>query len=87
MSRNHAAAEERRTARSSWPVKAFRLGEEPGDDLTERTTPEERIAMMWRLAIDAWTSTGRRLPTYTRDRMPGRVIRARSLPATAEPTR
>lgn len=87
MSRNHAAAEERRAARGSWPVKSFRLGEEPGDDLSERTTPEERIAVMWRLAIDAWISAGRRLPTYSRDRMPGRVIRARSLSATADPTR
>ena len=75
MSR-HAAAEERRAARSSWTIEVFRLGEEPGDDLSDRTTPEEGIAMMWRLAVDAWTSAGLRLPGYTRDRMPGRVIRA-----------
>jgi len=87
MSRNHAAAEERRAARSSWPVKVFRLGEEPGDDLSDRTTPEERIAMMWRLAVDAWTSAGLSLPGYTRDRMPGRVIRAPSPPAATDPRR
>ncbi len=82
MTPKHVAAEERRAARGSWPVKAFRLGEEPGDDLSERTTPEERIAMMWRLAIDAWTSAGRRLPAYTRDRMPGRVIRTPHFPSS-----
>lgn len=84
MSRNHAVAEERRDARGSWPVKAFRLGKEPGDDLSERTTPEERIAMMWRLASDAWTSAGRRLPAYTRDRMPGRVICTPHLPNSTD---
>ena len=84
MSRNHAAAEVRRDARGSWPVKAFRLGEEPGDDLSERTTPEERIAMMWRLAIDAWTLAGRRLPAYTRDRMPGRVVRTPHLQSSTD---
>ena len=87
MSRNHAAAEERRSARSSWSVKVFRLGEEPGDDLSDRTTPEERIAMMWRLSIDAWTSAGLDLPGYTRDRMPGRVIRAPFSPASTDARR
>ncbi len=87
MSRSHAAAEERRAARSSWSVKVFRLGEEPGDDLSDRTTPEERIAMMWRLAVDAWTAAGLCLPGYTRDRMPGRVIRAPSPPAATDPRR
>ncbi|MXW34351.1 MAG: hypothetical protein F4X11_20910 [Acidobacteria bacterium] len=87
MSRSHAAAEERRAARDSWPVKAFRLGEEPGDDLSDRTTPEERIAMMWRLAVDAWTSAGRRLPAYTRDRMPGRVIRTPHTSSQTDPER
>jgi hypothetical protein len=68
MTPKHAAAVERRSARGSWPVKAFRLGEEPGDDLSERTTPEERIAMMWRLAIDAWTSIGRPAPAGVHER-------------------
>ena len=86
MSR-HAEAAERRAARSSWSVKTFRLGKEPGDDLSDRTTPEERIAMMWRLAVDAWTSAGLSLPGYTRDRMPGRVIRAPSPPAATDPRR
>lgn len=84
MSPSDETVEARRRARGSWPVKAFRLGEEPGDDLSERTTPEERIAMMWRLASDAWTSAGRRLPAYPRDRMPGRVIRTPHLPGSTD---
>ena len=68
-------ARERREARASTPIRKFRLGEEPGDDLSGCTTPEERIAMMWPLAVDAWASAGRRLPEYSRDRMPGRIIR------------
>ena len=68
-------ARERREARASTPIRKFRLGEEPSDDLSASTTPEERIAMMWPLAVDAWAAAGRRLPRYSRDRMPGRIIR------------
>ena len=75
MSTRDTAADDRRRARASWPVKVFRLGEEPSDDLSDSTTPEERIAMMWAIAVDAWTSCGRALPEYTRDQMPGRIIR------------
>lgn len=65
----------RRRARGSWPIRVFRLGEEPGGDLSGSTTPEERIAMMWPLAADAWTAAGRRIPAYERDRAPARVVR------------
>ena len=68
-------ADSRRAARSAWPVRVFRLGDEPGDDLTDSTTPEERLAMMWPLALDAWATAGRLLPAYTRDEMPGQVLR------------
>ncbi len=67
-------------ARRAWPVRVFRLGDEPGDDLTDSTTAEERLAMMWPLAVDAWTTAGRALPEYTRSQMPGRVIRADRTP-------
>ena len=75
MAFDESAAHERREARASMPIRVFRLGEEPGDDLSDCTTPEERIAMMWPLAVDAWASAGRRLPGYSRDRMPGRIVR------------
>lgn len=78
MSPLDADADARRDARLRWPLAAFRLGEEPSDDLSDRTTPEERIAMMWSLAVDAWAVSGRALPQYTRDQMPGRLIRRSS---------
>lgn len=65
----------RRRARSTWPIRRFRLGEEPGDDLSGSTTAEERLAMMWPLAVEAWTAAGRSLPTYTRERLPARIVR------------
>ena len=70
-----STADPRRAARRSWPVRVFRLGDEPDDDLTDSTTPEDRLPMMWGLAVDAWTTAGRSLPTYARSQMPGRVIR------------
>lgn len=60
------------TDRSSWPVRTFRLGEEPGDDLSASTTPEERLGMMWRLARDAWASSGNPIPDYSREETPVR---------------
>ena len=64
--------------RADWPVRRFKLGEEPAPDLAHSTTPEERVAMMWRLAQDAWAMTGRPLPTYTRAETPMRRLSLRS---------
>lgn len=61
--------------RRAWPVRIYRLGEEPGEDLSGVTTPAERIAMVWELSVRMWELTGQSLPTYTRGSMPGRVIR------------
>jgi hypothetical protein len=71
MGRSQDRAEER----ASWPVRRFKLGEEPSEDLRETTTAEQRLAMMWPLALDAWASMGKPLPEYTRDTMPGRIVR------------
>ncbi len=49
---------ERRHRRAAWPVRAFRLGEEPSDDLSATTTGEERLAMVWPMTIDAFSSAG-----------------------------
>lgn len=49
---------ERREARKNWPVKVYRRGEEPGDDLSAETTAEERLGMMWQLTLDSWAFTG-----------------------------
>ena len=47
--------EERRHRRAAWPIRQFPLGEEPGDDLSAVTTAEERLEMMWVLALDAFS--------------------------------
>ena len=46
--------------RSQWPVRKGRLQElECGEpDLSATTTVEERFAMMWQLAQDAWAFLG-----------------------------
>jgi len=62
-------------ARKSWPVRRFRLGEEPDEDLGATTTASERLEMMWPLAVDAWASSGRPIPDYPREKTPVRLIR------------
>jgi hypothetical protein len=51
-------------------VRVFRLGEAPGDDLSEETTAVQRLGMMWPLALEAWTLAGRPLPAYDRSETP-----------------
>jgi hypothetical protein len=53
----------------------YRLGLEPSDDLSATTTVQERLAMMWPLALEAWTLAGRPLPDYTRSETPVKVLR------------
>jgi hypothetical protein len=74
-------AEERHARRAAWPVRVYRIGEEPGDDLSGQTTPTQRLAMMWPLAVEAWALTGRALPSYGRHEVPV------STRQTAAPTR
>lgn len=74
MARNDQDQETRAAARDNWPVRVYRLGEEPEDDLSE-TTPEQRLAMIWELSVDAWTLAGRPFPEYSRAESPVRVIR------------
>ena len=69
-----AARAARRLARASWPVRVFRLGEEPPDDYSGFNV-EQRLAIVWQMTCDAWASAGRPMPTYTRSEMPVRVIR------------
>lgn len=75
---------ERAAARRSWPIRVYRLGEEPGDDLSSTTTATERLAMMWPLAVDAWASSGQPIPDYPRNDMPVRIIRASDREAKEE---
>ena len=59
-----------------WPARVIRGGHELGeDDLSGATTPEERLAMMWPLAEQAWSFARRPVPAYDRRSMPAAVIR------------
>ena len=60
-----------------WSARVFRLGHEPRDDLSEVTTAEQRLAMVWDLTVRMWSLTGRPFPSYTREHVPGRVVRRR----------
>jgi hypothetical protein len=73
---SHEAGERRRAQRARWPIVRHRLGEEPIDDLSATTTPAERVAMMWPLALRAWEVAGRPLPNYDRQSLPARLFRA-----------
>lgn len=64
--------DDRRPSRG--PIRVFRLGEEPGDDLSAATTPEERIAMVWELTRRMWEFTGGPAP-IPRERIPIRIVR------------
>ena len=55
-----------RYGRRFWTVRAVKLGEEAGDDLSGWTTPAQRLEMMWPLAVEAWSLSGRPLPYYER---------------------
>jgi hypothetical protein len=70
-----AERRQRARERASWPIRKFALGTEPGDDLSGETTGEERLAMMWELARQAWRLSDRPFPGYDRASTPGRVVR------------
>ena len=71
-------SDESRARRGSWPVRKFRLGSEPSDDLSDSTTAEERLEMMWPLTLEAWLLSGKPIPDYRRDETPIRVVRRES---------
>lgn len=78
MSRDEQAEKaDRAAARAKWPVKVYRLGEEPSDNQLETTTAGERLAMVWEITKDTWALSGRQIPEYERHEMPGRVISIR----------
>jgi hypothetical protein len=58
-------------------VRVYRLGEEPRDDLRERTTAEERLIILRKLTERAWALGEKAMPSYSRSRIPVHVTRAR----------
>lgn len=76
-----SAADERALQRRTWPVRRLVLSDDGGgDDLSDCTTPEQRLAMMWELALSAWALTGRELPSYERAKAPGKLVRGADSP-------
>ena len=61
--------------RRHWIARVYRLGEEPGDDLSALSTPEQRLTMVAVLTRRMWELTGQPVPSYERAAMPGRVLR------------
>jgi hypothetical protein len=59
------------------PVRVFRLGTEPHDDLSTTTTVSGRLDMLRELTERAWRLTGRPFPTYARSEIPVRVTRGK----------
>jgi hypothetical protein len=61
--------------RRDWPISRYKLGHEPGEDLSQVTTAQQRLEMMWPLAKEAWLLSGRPIPGYRREDAPGQVLR------------
>lgn len=72
---DEAAHRRRAAARGHWPIRIYRLGEEPSEDLSATTTPKERLAMVEELTREAWELAGLPWPTYRRSEIPVRWFR------------
>ena len=68
--------------RATWPIRVYRLGEEPIRDPLDRSSVDECLRQMWSLACAAWSVSGRTIPHYERGEAPGSIIRDRQLPCT-----
>jgi hypothetical protein len=65
----------RRASRAGWPGGLTTLERQTEAAIILRGSPGERIAMVWRVTLDAWASSGSPMPRYGRADMPGRVVR------------
>jgi hypothetical protein len=66
---------ERAARRGAWPVRRTTLGQDPADP-ADAATPTDCMAMMWPLAVEAWTLAGLPIPDYARTAAPTRLLRA-----------
>ena len=66
------------TDRASMPTRKLRLDQEGSDEDVGRLTPEERIAMVWPLTIQAYTFKDGRWDEQRLRRDVGRVVRGGS---------
>jgi hypothetical protein len=56
-------------------IRRFPLGAEPSEDLSEFTTPEERLVILAELSSRMWELTGRTIPLYSRSQLPVSIVR------------
>jgi hypothetical protein len=70
-----ARAAERRKRADSYPIRRYRIDDEPLLDQRVDTTVAERVEEVLRLSIEAFRASGQPWPSYARGEMPGRVIR------------
>jgi hypothetical protein len=70
------SAAERARARRSWPGRVTDLAHAVPALADAATNGRERVAMVWRITLDAWALAGLPWPTYDRAHMPGRVLRS-----------
>jgi hypothetical protein len=73
--REDAERAARRASRANLPVRRFRLGEEPDEDLSAVTTMEERVAMMWPLSRLVYEIAGFDIEPPPRAELHGVVLR------------
>lgn len=73
--KDDAARKQRALQRRTWPVRKGRLQDIPEDNLMASTTPEERLAMVWELTLEAWAVAGLPIPDYAREQAPVRCFR------------
>ena len=72
---NDSEASDSQRGSRHWQGGVYRLGDEPPDDLSRHTTPEQRLALLTRLTERAWTLTGAPFHWYQRLDIPAKVIR------------
>lgn len=65
---------ERAARRASWPNVRATLAEEVAPPVAT-LDGAARVAMVWAVTLDAWTSSGLPMPGYERASMPGRILR------------
>jgi hypothetical protein len=65
----------RARARANWPGTLTTLEEQSDAIIVRHGTGAERIAMVWQITLDVWAASGRPMPEYTRENMPGRILR------------
>ncbi|MCC6644888.1 MAG: hypothetical protein IT374_04865 [Polyangiaceae bacterium] len=64
----------RAAARATLPIARVALRDEASPSV-EAQDASARVAMVWRVTLDAWASSGRPMPEYDRANMPGRILR------------